>query len=1189
VGRFTGGLSPVGLQLVSRDWLLHLAASPGKQVDLVRKFLRKALRFGLYAAHASLRPDTPPAIEPLPQDQRFAGPAWGQWPFNLYSQSFLFLQQWVHNATTGVCGVSRHDEEVVTFVGRQLLDTFAPSNFPWTNPEVLEATLRQGGMNLVRGLANFAEDWERAALGRKPVGTEAFWAGEAVAVTPGKVVYRNGLIELIQYAPSTPAVQAEPVLIVPAWIMKYYILDLSPHNSLVKYLVDHGHTVFMISWKNPGPADRDLGMEDYRTLGVMEALAAVGAVMPGRQVHAAGYCLGGTLLAIAAAAMARGGDDRLRSITLFAAETDFTEPGEINLFLDETQVAFLEDLMWDQGFLDTRQMAGAFQLLRSNDLIWSRLVRDYLLGERQPMTDLMAWNADGTRMPYRMHSEYLRSLFLGNDLAEGRYLAAGRPVTLSDIRAPLFVVSTARDHVAPWRSVYKVHLLTDTDVTFVLASGGHNAGIVSEPGHPHRGYQMATRPGDALYVDPETWEAVTPRQEGSWWPAWRSWLERHSSGPAPAPPLGAPERGYPRLRSWRLRYSNFPGNPHVRGARSSLQKPVGTQALRDLEFQGLQDAFLLGDRASDAAQGQLLAVGRLQQDVTDGDLPQLAEDDLRRHRAGVRRGLRATRIGLADLRLQAGPLGQVVERLPEGVGQDTNHHVCLRSPAVVMPHRSQQQLALEHTEGMLHHRQLDVGLPELLGRPAVLIAAQQVGAVAHQGRAEFLPDPTPLHLGRCRLRHRDRHERAGLGEAAFQATDALEDLVAVLQTTRLDPLLELPQPTGQAAALTAADRPFLLTPRPAPSQEIMYALSLEQFYGNVGVVLQALPATALQLLLERRQLAAPRGQQRAPTGPAQEPECLHADHAPVHDPDPLRFPEPGFDRRDDGLDGLQVLGIPCQGPVGQREAVARHDQREDDLLTIAAVIPGIAATGQVVLLGQALEVGAGEVVEQQVVIELEQRPQLILQVVLDGFLRSQQAIQRSVQAILGHSAIRHAEQVFQSRGRIPMLGQREFAARSAQAIDDLDGHDVRRPDRFLPLGDVAVDDLVQVEELPEPQAQPDIAETARIGPAHRAQADLHDLGIIGQRDGLGIGEEAELAFFALSVVKDDGALPASFLVLVEFPQIGDDVLARPRLGAHALDQSVVGVRLAVFGPGVPPQEHRRLLGLRDQEGVLNSR
>jgi polyhydroxyalkanoate synthase len=264
-------------------------------------------------------------------------------------------------------------------------------------------------------------------------------------------------------------------------------------------------------------------------------------------VHAVGYCLGGTLLAIAAAAMARDGDERLRSVTLFAAETDFTEPGELGLFIDESQVVNLQNIMWDQGYLDAEQMAGAFQMLRPFELIWSRAVGEYLLGERQLPNDLMAWNADGTRLPYRMHSEYLHGLFLRNDLFEGRYVAGGRPVALSDIRVPIFVVATVRDHVAPWHSVYKLHLIADTELTFLLTSGGHNAGIVSEPGHPRRSFQCVTRSADAPYVDPDRWAADTPTQQGSWWPAWESWLLERSGGRQAPPPLGAPARGYPPL------------------------------------------------------------------------------------------------------------------------------------------------------------------------------------------------------------------------------------------------------------------------------------------------------------------------------------------------------------------------------------------------------------------------------------------------------------------------------------------------------------------------------------------------------------------------------------------------------------------------------------------------------------------
>ena len=435
IGKQSLGLSPAGLMLVYLDWLVHLEFSPGKRLELLGSGLRNALRLALHAARSLADPGTPAIVESSPEDRRFIDPEWHRWPFNLYQQSFLLMQQWWQAATTNVSGVSRHDEAVVSFIARQLLDVVAPTNFPLVNPEILRATIEQGGLNLMRGAENFLEDWDQLASGRKPVGTEPFVVGKTVAITPGKIVLKNQLCELIQYAPATQVVRAEPVLIVPAWIMKYYILDLSPANSLVRFLVERGHTVFMISWKNPGPADRDLRMDDYRSLGVMEGLRAIGTIVPGSRVHAVGYCLGGTLAAIAAAAMARDGEDRLQSLTLLAAETDFTEAGELMLFIDETEVAFLEDIMWDQGYLDTRQMAGAFQLLRSNDLIWSRLVHDYLLGQRRPMTDLMAWNADATRMPYRMHSEYLRKLFLNNDLAEGHYIVGSRPITLTDIRA----------------------------------------------------------------------------------------------------------------------------------------------------------------------------------------------------------------------------------------------------------------------------------------------------------------------------------------------------------------------------------------------------------------------------------------------------------------------------------------------------------------------------------------------------------------------------------------------------------------------------------------------------------------------------------------------------------------------------------------------------------------------------------
>lgn len=545
LARTTSGLSPAAVGAAYLDWIVHLAASPGKRLDLATEAAKQVVRFCNYAWSACAQSPSPPIVEPQPQDRRFAAEGWQRWPFNVFSQGFLLQEQWWGSATSHVHGVSRHHEAMAQFGARQLLDMFAPSNFLLTNPELLQQTLAQGGMNLTHGLQHMAEDWWRQATHQKPVGADAYEVGANLATSPGKVVLRNRLIELIQYAPRTEKVRPEPILIVPAWIMKYYILDLSESDSLVRYLTEQGFTVFMISWKNPGSAERDLGMEDYRKLGIMAALDAINAIVPATNIHAIGYCLGGTLLSIAAASMARDGDRRLKTVTLLAAQVDFTEAGELTLFIDESQVAFLEDMMWEQGGLDASQMSGAFRMLRSNDLLWSYIQRNYLLGERPPMNDLMAWNADATRMPYRMHSEYLRHLFLQNDLAEGRYLTDGKPVAVSDIRLPIFAVGTEWDHVAPWRSTYKIHLLADSAITYVLTVGGHNAGIVSSLDRPHRSYRIGCREAGGPYIDPDRWLAAAARHEGSWWPALAAWLGGKSGEPVPPPRFGAAEAGYP--------------------------------------------------------------------------------------------------------------------------------------------------------------------------------------------------------------------------------------------------------------------------------------------------------------------------------------------------------------------------------------------------------------------------------------------------------------------------------------------------------------------------------------------------------------------------------------------------------------------------------------------------------------------
>jgi polyhydroxyalkanoate synthase subunit PhaC len=357
-------------------------------------------------------------------------------------------------------------------------------------------------------------------------------------------------MELIQYSPQGASVHAEPVLITPAWIMKYYVLDLSPHNSLVQYLVSQGHTVFMISWKNPTAADRNLGMDDYLRLGLRAAIDAVSTIVPGRGIHTVGYCIGGTLLAIGAAQLARAGDARIASVTLLAAQTDFSEPGELAVFISPNQLAALQLQMQRDGVLRSENMAAAFALLRASDLIWAPAINQYVRGQRAPLNDLMAWNADGTRMPCRMHGEYLTRLYLRNELSTGSFTVDGAAVDLGAITAPMFVVGTETDHVAPWHSVFKTGaLVRSRDYTFLLTSGGHNAGIVSGPVNPKRRHSLrhwdsaaaaATSPADYL--------ASCEQRTGSWWPSWQQWLAAHSAAErVPAPPMGNAAAGYAPL------------------------------------------------------------------------------------------------------------------------------------------------------------------------------------------------------------------------------------------------------------------------------------------------------------------------------------------------------------------------------------------------------------------------------------------------------------------------------------------------------------------------------------------------------------------------------------------------------------------------------------------------------------------
>ena len=555
LARANMGLSPVSLALAAADWAMHLAASPGRQMVLGQRALALAQQAWLASARPVTDEDGSPPAE---RDARFGDASWKHWPFSALKEGFKASDAWWREAAQ-VDGMTKHHQHVVDFFTRQSLDALSPSNWPFTNAEAQQRARETGGKSLLHGYQHFTEDLKKHQASQHDADPQTlepltFKVGKDVAVTPGKVVFRNHLIELIQYTPATANVYPEPLLIVPSCIMKYYILDLSPANSMVRYLVGQGYTVFMVSWRNPDASDRDLGMQDYLRLGVMEAMAAVKECTKAPRIHALGYCLGGTFLAMVAAALGRKsraaqgkGHARehaafpphmpeLASVTLLAALTDFSEPGEMGVFIDDDQIQALRQDMERKGYFSGKAMAGSFQFLNSRDLVWSRNTRRYLLGQDEADFDLMSWNADVTRLPARMHSEYLSSLFLNNALALGHYRVGGVGVALMDIHAPMLVVGTMRDHVSPWRSVYKIHLQIDTHATFILAAGGHNAGIVSEPGRARRSYQIAATEDGQGWIGPDEWEASAPVREGSWWVAMDEWFKARSGKPV-APPV----------------------------------------------------------------------------------------------------------------------------------------------------------------------------------------------------------------------------------------------------------------------------------------------------------------------------------------------------------------------------------------------------------------------------------------------------------------------------------------------------------------------------------------------------------------------------------------------------------------------------------------------------------------------------
>ncbi|MGI9292483.1 MAG: PHA/PHB synthase family protein [Pseudomonadales bacterium] len=547
LARVSQGMSPVELGLATLDWISHLAISPGKRLQLAQSLLTKMRDLGIYSVESLFNKEAEGPASAI--ERRMSGEAWQKWPFKVFAQSHQVTKDWWAEAAMGVEGVRSDHEILVHSVVDRILDMVSPANLPLTNPDVINTTVEERGKNLYRGLKYFVKDQVRDAASNGVEENAVYQVGENLAVTPGKVVFQNELIELIQYQPVTEKVGAEPVLICPAWIMKYYILDLSPHNSMVKYLTEQGKTVFIISWKNPDAEDKHTSFEDYVQLGLLAAVDAVSAICPKQKINAVGYCIGGTLLSIAAAAMARDGDDRLKSISLLAAQADFSEAGEITRFISHSQLSFLEKLMWKRGYLGSENMGGAFSALRASDLIYAGMVDRYLMGNETSRNDLMSWNADGTRMPYRMHTEYLTQMYLENQLAQNKFKVGGKAISMADITVPMFVVGTETDHVAPWQSVFKLHGLTHGELTFLLTSGGHNAGIVSGPEHPRRRYRVHTRKNGDKFIAPEDWIDEMTINPGSWWPAWDAWLDQQTSKKTEPPSMGASRKGYKPLRN----------------------------------------------------------------------------------------------------------------------------------------------------------------------------------------------------------------------------------------------------------------------------------------------------------------------------------------------------------------------------------------------------------------------------------------------------------------------------------------------------------------------------------------------------------------------------------------------------------------------------------------------------------------
>ncbi|HVH78234.1 MAG TPA: class I poly(R)-hydroxyalkanoic acid synthase [Stellaceae bacterium] len=479
-----------------------------------------------------------PVVAPSPEDRRFRDREWSDNAvFDYIKQSYLLTARFIQGAVKEVGGLDDHTGRKVDFYTRQFVDAMAPSNYVLTNPEVLRATVESGGENLVNGLKNLLDDLDRGK-GRLAVtmtDMAAFRIGSNVATTPGQVVYQNDLIQLIQYAPATDTVHRRPLLIIPPWINKFYILDLRPENSFIRWAVNQGHTVFVISWVNPDERLSGKSFENYMKEGPLAALDAMAAATGEKEANVIGYCLGGTLLSATLAYMTARRDRRIKSATFFVTMVDFAEAGDLSVFIDEEQLKSLEERMSKKGYLEARDMHQTFNMLRANDLIWSFVVNNYLLGKSPLPFDLLYWNADSTRMPAAMHSFYLRKMYQQNLLSKpGGITLDGVKIDLRKVRTPAFILSTREDHIAPWRSTYAATQLYAGPTKFVLAASGHIAGVVNPPGRSKYGHWT----NDQNPPSTDEWLAGAAEHDGSWWPLWEEWVSQYAGGKVPARPPG---------------------------------------------------------------------------------------------------------------------------------------------------------------------------------------------------------------------------------------------------------------------------------------------------------------------------------------------------------------------------------------------------------------------------------------------------------------------------------------------------------------------------------------------------------------------------------------------------------------------------------------------------------------------------